>query len=85
MRKTLIFMLAVVIVLMAVGCGKSGETLDKITLNEVTHSVFYAPQYAAIYLGYFEENGIEVEALVDDVTRGRLSDYLPKEPEPWEV
>ena len=31
------------------------------------------------------ENGIEVEALVDDVTRGRLSDYLPKEPEPWEV
>ena len=31
------------------------------------------------------ENGIEVEALVDEVTRGRLSDYLPKEPEPWEV
>lgn len=31
------------------------------------------------------ENGIEVEALVDDVTRGRLSEYLPKEPEPWEV
>ncbi len=31
------------------------------------------------------ENGIEVEALVDDVTRSRLSEYLPKEPEPWEV
>jgi len=61
MRKTLIFLLALTVLLMAVGCGNSGETLDKITLNEVTHSVFYAPQYAAIYLGYFEENGIEVE------------------------
>ena len=31
------------------------------------------------------DNGIEVEALVDDVTRGRLGDYLPREKQPWEV
>ena len=41
------------------------KTQDKKTtlvrVNEVTRSVFYAPQYAAIALGFFEENGIEVE------------------------
>ncbi len=32
-----------------------------VRLNEVTHSVFYAPQYAAIELGYFEEEGLTIE------------------------
>lgn len=41
--------------------GCSGQTAQKITLNEVTHSVFYAPLYAAISLGYFEEEGLELE------------------------
>lgn len=31
-----------------------------ITLNEVAHSIFYAPQYVAIENGYFEEEGIEL-------------------------
>lgn len=30
-------------------------------LNEVAHSIFYAPQYVAIENGYFEEEGIEIE------------------------
>ena len=30
-------------------------------MSEVTHSIFYAPQYAAINLGFFEEEGIELE------------------------
>ncbi len=33
----------------------------RVTLNEVAHSIFYAPQYAAIELGYFEEEGIDLE------------------------
>lgn len=37
------------------------KELTKVTLNEVAHSIFYAPQYAAIELGYFEEEGIELE------------------------
>ena len=41
------------------GCTESG--LTKVTVNEVTHSVFYAPQYAAMELGYFEEEGIEID------------------------
>lgn len=38
----------------------SGEELAKVTLNEVAHSIFYAPQYAAIELGYFKEEGIDL-------------------------
>ena len=32
-----------------------------VRINEVTHSVFYAPLYLAEKLGYFEEEGIEIE------------------------
>lgn len=41
------------------GCGR--KDLVKIQLNEVTHSVFYAPQYVAINQGFFKEVGLEVE------------------------
>lgn len=37
------------------------EPLTTVKLSEVTHSVFYAPQYVAINLGLFEKHGIEVE------------------------
>ena len=37
---------------------ESKKELTPVTLNEVAHSIFYAPQYAAIELGYFEEEGI---------------------------
>jgi NitT/TauT family transport system substrate-binding protein len=33
----------------------------KVRLSEVTHSVFYAPQYVAINKGFFKEEGIEIE------------------------
>lgn len=36
------------------------KELQKVTLNEVAHSIFYAPQYAAYELGYFEEEGIDL-------------------------
>lgn len=44
------------------GCGKAATGTEKtpVTLNEVAHSIFYAPQYAAIELGYFEEEGIDL-------------------------
>lgn len=46
-----------------VGCGKDGDGNTVITLSEVAHSVFYAPQYAALKLGFFEEEGLEIELI----------------------
>lgn len=39
----------------------SKDTLTKVTLNEVAHSIFYAPMYVAIEEGYFEEEGIQID------------------------
>ena len=36
------------------------KTLSKVTLNEVAHSIFYAPQYVAIEEGYFAEEGLDL-------------------------
>ena len=45
-----------------VGCGKQEDTtLTKLTLSEVVHSIFYAPQYVAMELGFFEEEGIDLQ------------------------
>ena len=45
------------------GCTKKAEEkneLTKVRLNEVVHSVFYAPQYVAIEEGYFTEEGLDL-------------------------
>ena len=53
------------------------NNLRKITVAEVAHTIFYAPQYAALELGYFEEVGLDVELLLangaDKVTAAVLS------------
>ncbi len=47
------------------GCGSTGSTGEggktKVVLNEVAHSIFYAPMYVAIEKGYFAEEGIDIE------------------------
>ena len=51
--------------------------LKKVKVAEVTHSIFYAPQYIAHSLGYFEDEGLDVEILLtpgaDKVTAAVLS------------
>lgn len=43
------------------GCkSASPSNMTPLTLNEVAHSIFYAPQYAAIELGYFQDEGIDL-------------------------
>ena len=64
MRKKLIYLFlaticALSIPLAAAGCSKNDKKVVKI--NEVTHSVFYAPLYLADALGYFAEEGFEIE------------------------
>ncbi len=68
MKKKLVVFLCVFTLMITMsagvlaGCGKKEEEkgLTPVTLNEVAHSIFYAPMYAAIELGYFEEEGIDL-------------------------
>lgn len=53
------------VLLTLAGCGNSDKKgsgeMTKVTLNEVAHSIFYAPMYVAIEEGYFEEEGIDLD------------------------
>lgn len=65
-RNFFTLMLCVCITLAAIeGCGTSStkEKGTPLTLNEVAHSVFYAPQYVAIEEGYFSEEGIDLTVI----------------------
>ena len=71
MKKRLITVLiaavfAIMIPFAFAGCKKDDKT---IRINEVTHSVFYAPLYLADALGYFEEEGFKI-----DITNGGGAD-----------
>ncbi len=64
MKKVLGIALSLVLVMTQVcGCGKTKkeDKLVPVTLNEVAHSIFYAPQYVAIENGYFAEEGIDIK------------------------
>lgn len=73
MKKIITFVCALFLCLSTcicfVGCKKDKSANGVIRLNEVTHSVFYAPLYLAINLGYMEEEGITIE-----ITNGGGSD-----------
>ena len=53
------------LVSMMTGCStneeKTAKSSQKVVLNEVAHSIFYAPMYVAIEKGYFAEEGIDLE------------------------
>jgi NitT/TauT family transport system substrate-binding protein len=61
MKKKLISVLAIITMIasMFTGCKSSGG-LTEITLNEVAHSIFYAPMYVAFEKGYFKDEGLKV-------------------------
>ena len=72
MRKVLSAVIAAMLMLSLVGCGSaSPDKLEKVRVTEVARSVFYAPQYAAVSLGFFEEEGIELE-----LTNGQGADKV---------
>ena len=50
---------------------EQNSDISKIKVNEVTRSVFYAPQYVAIAAGYFEEEGLKI-----DLTTGQGADNV---------
>ncbi|NLK72810.1 MAG: ABC transporter substrate-binding protein [Clostridiales bacterium] len=71
----LIFSLILLIPLMGTGC--QADELTKVSLSEVAHTIFYAPQYVAISQGFFEEEGLDIELTcaqgADKVTTAVLS------------
>lgn len=81
MKKVIISILCIVliIVLSIIILVRQEEKTDlkKVKVAEVTHSIFYAPQYLADALGYFEDEGLDVEIILtpgaDKVTAAVLS------------
>lgn len=57
---TAAILLAVTALPMTAFAAKKESTEEKITLNEVAHSIFYAPQYVAIEKGYFKDEGLDL-------------------------
>ena len=83
MNKKVFMYLFGVIIIFIIACSvlfnnkKEDKKLEKITLAEVAHTVFYAPMYVAIEEGYFEEVGIDIDLILtsgaDKVTAAVLS------------
>ena len=80
MKKIIISILALLLIAVITFFtinNKQDTDLKKVKVAEVTHSVFYAPQYVAHALGYFEEEGLDVDITLvpgaDKVTAAVLS------------
>lgn len=79
MKKIIIAVIAFLFILGGLFLiNKDKQTnLTKVKVAEVTHSIFYAPQYLAHSLGYFKEEGLDVEIILtpgaDKVTAAVLS------------
>lgn len=61
MKKILSILLSCLLIIIPFSACGNKEEKKLIRLNEVTHSVFYAPLYVAMEKGYFDEEGIEIE------------------------
>lgn len=59
--KIVALIMLVFILITGLSACKKDSDLIKVQLNEVAHSMFYAPQYVAIELGYFKEEGLDVK------------------------
>ena len=64
-KVTAIVLSALLVTAMLTGCGSAEQTngpkKTRVVLNEVAHSLFYAPMYVAIEEGYFADAGIDLE------------------------
>ena len=60
----IILLIAIVIVIFSIFKKEKDDNLTTVTLAEVAHTIFYAPQYVAINNGYFEDVGIDLELVL---------------------
>lgn len=67
MKKIIILIIIIFLIILGImGYNRykenhANEEMTKINVNEVTRSVFYAPQYVAINEGFFKNENIEIE------------------------
>ena len=67
MKKIVYTLVAVfIIIVLGIFCmfDKKQDNLKKVKVAEVAHSIFYAPQYVAKQLGYFEDEGLKVDFIL---------------------
>ncbi len=82
MKKIIFIIVCVFIIAVGILCATMNKNdkndLKKIKVAEVAHSIFYAPQYVAHALGYFEDEGLDVEIILssgaDAVAAAVMSD-----------
>lgn len=78
-KTKIIYILPLLAVFLS-GCSKNDKTgIRKITLNEVTRSVFYAPQYVALKNGYFNEENLKVELISAEGSDKTMTSLLSKQ------
>lgn len=69
MKKIIVSLICIAFLLTFFLTIKSNKKVDnkelkKVKVAEVTHSLFYTPMYIAHSLGYFQENGLDVEIIL---------------------
>ena len=72
-KKSIVYLVVIVLVIFAIllltfmnnanSSKNNKESLQKLKVNEVTRSVFYAPQYVAINKEFFKKSGIDIELM----------------------
>ena len=83
--KKLITLITCIVILVLGGIlycfyqSKDNGTLTKVKVAEVTHSVFYAPQYVAMEQGYFEDEGLDIQLTLTSGADNVMAAVLSKD------
>lgn len=83
MKKIIIIFVSLILIILAIiniPNYSNDESITKVKLAEVTHSVFYAPLYVALENGYFLDEGLDIELILtsgaDKVSAAVLSNTV---------
>ena len=83
-KKITIFIIILILLLTSIIIyinknNKENTTLTKVKVAEVAHSIFYAPGYLADSLGYFKEEGLDVEIILTPGADAVMASVLSNE------